>query len=392
MELKVINFDVTKIFNVTDSALAELKKKYTSIVITNAEEYKVATKGRAEIREIRVGVEKKRKEVKAPILKMGNDLDAEAERVTIALEDIENPLDDAIKAYDAKKLAEKLEKERIENERKAAIMMRIDEVRNFPLKYIDKPSIVIKNCIEHLSDCAAKDVFDYQEFSVLAHETKAAAITTLSTMFAERQKIELEKIEAEQRRKEQEAEKARLEAERRRIADEQAQHERLMAEERKKLLDAEAERQKAIEADRKQIADELAKIEAKRRAQEEAQFQAMLEQEAEQKRINDSRIELEKALKKQEEDAEFKAKKAAEQKAAEEAEIAKIEKEWLERASQATSINTDSEIVSLAKLALNALDAQQIYFKEKTQEALLKSKTLSKELREKAALIISGAK
>lgn len=104
-------------FNVTDAAIAEMSANYLTIKVTDhtdKENAKLARERRLEVKNIRVAVEKTRKELKADALKFTQAIDGEARRITGLLEPIETHLqaqEDIVAKY----------KERLEAEERARI-------------------------------------------------------------------------------------------------------------------------------------------------------------------------------------------------------------------------------------------------------------------------------
>lgn len=117
-------------YSKTEAALAELRLKYQNATfdVTVASGMKDARVARATLRTLRTGLEAKRTEIKAPILKQGALIDSEAKRITRELLALEDPIDTQIRTEerrveDLRLAAERAEAERldaIERERKAA--------------------------------------------------------------------------------------------------------------------------------------------------------------------------------------------------------------------------------------------------------------------------------
>lgn len=97
-------------FNITDQKIAELKQDYGKLLIYGAddkESYKVATTALSTVKNLRTGVEAKRKELKQPFWDAGVAIDAEAKRITAELTPIENHLASQIKKVDDELLMRK---------------------------------------------------------------------------------------------------------------------------------------------------------------------------------------------------------------------------------------------------------------------------------------------
>jgi len=130
-----VNTQITE-YSQTAAALEELRGRYAGVVyqVTTTSGLKAARKGRAELRNLRVRLEKTRVQVKAPYLKQIRLIDGEAKSITRELIALEQPIDDQIKTEEARKaearrareearlqaLREQLERERAELERQRA--------------------------------------------------------------------------------------------------------------------------------------------------------------------------------------------------------------------------------------------------------------------------------
>ena len=125
-------------YNVSDEHIATLKAELAGLTADTPERYEIVRLGIAKCRDARVGIEKTRVDLKRDALEFGRKVDAEAKRLTSAIEDIESPLKAAKKEVDeaeerkrkAKEEAERIEREavakaeRIEQERLAEIERR----------------------------------------------------------------------------------------------------------------------------------------------------------------------------------------------------------------------------------------------------------------------------
>lgn len=131
----IMNTQISE-YSQTAAALEELRGRYAGVVyqVETPSGLKAARKGRAELRGLRVRLEKTRVEVKAPYLKQIRLIDGEAKAISRALTELEQPIDDQIKIEEARKaeirrakeearlqaLREELERERAELERQRA--------------------------------------------------------------------------------------------------------------------------------------------------------------------------------------------------------------------------------------------------------------------------------
>lgn len=222
-------------FSRVEAGLASLREKHGNVV------YPVATTAgmadakaaRAEIRAGRFAVETLRKTAKTPLLQIGRRIDQEAIRITQAILEVEQPIDDQIKAEEARKVADREAKRAAEVERlrlEAAEKLRIEQ-----------------------------EQLEAQRAEIARHQALLAE---------ERARIDAEAAEARReaelemaaQRKALADERALAEAEARRVADAQAA-------EAKRLADAQEEidaQQRALERERQK-----AREEAERNAAEE---------------------------------------------------------------------------------------------------------------------------
>lgn len=193
----------------------------------------VAVKCRALFRAIRVECEKARKTRKAPILEIGRLLDSRYAEIESSVLPIETFFDDDIKAEESRKEAEKQAKAAAEKARVDGIRTKIDTIRATPAKWIGKPSAEIGVAADHLSETVI-DLDGWQEFAGEAVVERDRAVKQMREMQA--------------KQAEHEAEQDRLAAERaelERLRAEGAERERIAAEER-----AETERQAKLARDR----------------------------------------------------------------------------------------------------------------------------------------------
>lgn len=200
-------------YNITEAGLAELRKKFTGLKASDKDAYKSVTQALSELRDLRTGIEKHRVELKAESLEYGRRIDAEAKRVTGLLVEIENPLKTEKDAWDNELARIKLEKEKLERERMAAIIDRIERIKNAPLKHQGKNSNELSEIIGGFeTNYINMDQFDYAEFTAQANGAKAITSVKLKEMrdLAQKQEIEAMRLTAE--RKQLEEEKAAWEA------------------------------------------------------------------------------------------------------------------------------------------------------------------------------------
>ena len=108
-------------YSATEAALAELSGRYKGVVyeVSKPEGLKAAKAGRAEVRDLRIALEKVRVQIKAPALKRVQEVDSEARRITAALVALEDPIDAQIKREEERKELERTAAARAEADRLA---------------------------------------------------------------------------------------------------------------------------------------------------------------------------------------------------------------------------------------------------------------------------------
>lgn len=234
-------------YGIADAEIATLKAKFMQLSIKGINDtggYQQVHSARMVIKNHRVDVEKRRKELKADALEFGRKVDAEARRLTLLLEPIESHLEAEEKAIDD-------EKERIRNEAR------------------------LKAEAEERSK----------------REAEEARLRAEREAEAERLRVERQRLVEQQR--EIEEERRKIEAEKQRLANIEIERQRVIDAENKRLADIEAAKQRQIELDMARVeAAERARIETEQRiAREQEAARLKAEQEAEAKRQREARAE-----------------------------------------------------------------------------------------------------
>jgi len=246
-------------YNETEQALAQLQHKYNSAVydVTTKQGYLAATLARRELRELRVALEKRRGEVKAPVIEQGRLIDAEAKRITALLEALEKPIDAQIQQQNDRNAAEKAERERVEAERVAKIRNAIGRISNEPARLAGAPSTQIEERLAQLR-AVVLDPTNYGEFFAEAEQALADMLPQLEGLLALRIRVEAEQAQIEADR----AELARLKAEQAAREAEQAERDAAA----KAAADAERAQADAAAAAAREEADRAARVERERLA------------------------------------------------------------------------------------------------------------------------------
>lgn len=269
--LDAISPETTSIaeYRVTEAALAELRTKYADAAfdLTTVAGNKAARAARLELVTLRTTLEKKRKALKEPALEYSRRIDSEAKRIATAILELEAPIDEQIKADEARREQEKQAREAAERERVEAIVARLEFIKGVPARMAGRSSVVIDTAI---ADLEAREVGDdFEEFRERAEQAKTAALAALRDM---RARVAEQEEEARRLREEREALRREREAQEKAAAEARAAEEARLREERARQ---EAEIRAAREA------EEAAAAERRRREDEErAARQAELDAEA----------------------------------------------------------------------------------------------------------------
>jgi hypothetical protein len=289
-------------YHVSDAKIAELRKEFTGLKIATSGDYEKVTKAIAVCRTLRVQVDKCRKDLKEDALVYGRRVDAEAKRLTEALEAIEHPLK-------AEKQRVDEEKERLKREAEIAKQKQLDDrldqlaavnarvapriVAAWSEEEFQKELAAVRAIFERFQ---AEEAHRLEEEARKAAEAKAAEeaerLAREEALRIDRERLDKERAEIEAARK---AEQAKLDAEREamrlerlKLEQEKAEAERLAAIERAKVAEAQRIEQKRLEAERAALQAEKDRLEreqferdeAERLKREELQRQEDAEKEA----------------------------------------------------------------------------------------------------------------
>lgn len=309
-QIKDIPTVVTEIaeYSQTAAALSDLRHRFLGVAfnVSTTKGMDEAKKARQEVKGYRTALENKRKEIKAPALERCRLIDDEAKTITAALLEIEEPIDQQIKAEEARKEAEKAAKAEAERQRVAAIRTQIDTIKNHAAFAVGKSADAILKILSGVEGFEIGE--DFQEFKPEAEQAKAETLDKIKALHEAQvqheseqariaaERAELTRLRAEAEAREREAAAARAEQERKdreaRAEQERKDREAREAVEREQAAKLAAERA-AHEAElKKQREAQEAELKAQREAQAKADAQARAEREAEEKRLADERAEI----------------------------------------------------------------------------------------------------
>lgn len=302
-------------YNATAAGLADLRGRLANVVydVTTTAGMDMARKDRAEVRGLRLALEKKRVEIKAPALERSRLIDAEAKLLTAQLEALETPIDEAIKREERRKEEARAEKERVERNRVIDIRGRIDSMARIPLLLAGASSSRLAKAAEDL-EAQPVTTETYQEFLDEALNVKRVVMRQIGDAFTAKLAEEQEAARLKAEREAFEAERA---AEAKRQEEAKAEADRL---ERQRLARIEAEDMER----RAKAADEEREA---RQAREKADAEAKALREAEDARVRDehareaARIETarKEVIARQEEERETERRRLATQREEQEA-------------------------------------------------------------------------
>jgi len=253
-------------YNRTEAALADLRARYAGAVydLTTTAGDKAARAARLEIVTLRTGLEKRRKELKEPAVAFGKRIDEEAKRITAEILALETPIDEQIKSDEARRAAEKAEKERIAAERVAGFRERIAAITACVARCHGIDSARIERGIAAV-EAIEINAGDWAEFFAEAEIARSSTINKMHEILIVR--------------REEEAVAARVEAQRvenERIAEEQRAAAKIIADQQeaaRAAAEALAERVRAVERAEAELAARQAEVAARQRAEEEAKAQ-----------------------------------------------------------------------------------------------------------------------
>lgn len=373
--MEVLDKPVTQIaeYSPTAAALAELRSRLENVAydVSTIKGLDVAKKDRAEVRGLRVALEAKRVELKAPALERSRLIDAEAKALTAELVALEKPIDDQIKAEERRKEVEKAAREQAEREAAAAVQARIDAIRSVAVLPAGMKAEGIALAMDQLK-AIETTLAEYGERAGEAAQAKAQTLAKLDELHAaavaheaEQARLIAEREELARLRAEQEA---RDRAERERLAAEQkAEADRLAAERKAFQQEQEAARARRDEEDR--LAREARAAEDQRLARERAEL------ESQQRAAREAEEAKAAAARKAEQEAADKAA-AAERKRLDKiaaAERAEKERQDAERAAKAQAeyealMASAAALMRLHEAAPALLDALRVMVNKATKQ------------------------
>jgi hypothetical protein len=271
----------TEIVEYTQTAaeLGKLRQRYANVVwdCSTTKGDKDARSVRMELVKLRTSLDKMRLQLNADDQARITRRNTEAKRITGEIAELEEPVDAAIKAEEARREAEKQAKIAAEERRVSAIQARIAELRHIPPAAMTAASSILECNIEAL--VAAEVDATFAEFEPQAQAAKDETLAQLRRMHAAaiEREAEAERIKAER------AELERLRAEQ--VERERVERARVVAEQ---LAEAArlAEQRRQFEAEQAAARAQQAKLDAEAAAERRRADEAAAAQRAEADRIS----------------------------------------------------------------------------------------------------------
>lgn len=322
---KIAGTNLTPIaeYSKTALAMADLRSRYSGLVfeLDSPAKIKEAKKSVAEVRGYRTALEDERKRIKAPALERCRLIDAEAQRLTADLRELEDPMKAQIDAKEAEIEAERIRVAQAEQARVDGHRDAIQHMRDFPLSLHGKPADVIELRIREFETNTHTQLehSDFEEFQDQAGDAFGAALLSARDILqrqrdheAEQERVKAERAELDRMRAENE--RLQREAQERQEADARREREEREAAERKereakeaeeaaerarlKAIDDAKEAQRQEELRQQRLAEQM-RLEAQRQAQE-AQAEAQRQEQArldQQRREHEAQVERDRIAK-----------------------------------------------------------------------------------------------
>lgn len=271
------------------AGLIELKAQAGPFDISTTAGMKAARQFRALCVKARTALDAAYEKVNRPLLDTQRAARDLKKAITEEILQLETPVDEAITADEQRRERERAERQAAEEQRIAAIQRRMAAFSSYSVRAMGEPSGVIEDLIREL--VAREPDATFEEFRARAAEAHAAALQSLRDL--------LPKVLA------QEAEAARLAEERARLEAERRADEERRAEQARQEAEERAQRDREEQAERDRIAAER---EAERQA-EVARQQAEREAQAARMREERERQQAELAEQRRQQEAEAAAER-----------------------------------------------------------------------------------
>lgn len=186
----------------TLAALDALEKKHKGVVfeVSTTAGMKEAKAARKQLRDLRVALEKKRKDLKAPVLDYTRALDGQAKTITARIEALESPIDEQVKAEEQRKAREKAEAEAAERARIDAHRQVIEAIRNKPLELIGAAAADLEAAFNKIQVIDLSGLEEFASEAALVKDEAAGKLHELWTQAMAREEAAAKEAEAQRQR------------------------------------------------------------------------------------------------------------------------------------------------------------------------------------------------
>lgn len=204
------------------AALGRLHEKFRDFPtdLTVRENYTFVQQGVAEIRTIRTGVEKRRKELVEDAVAWQREVNGVAKEVTAKLLELEEPMKSAKAARDEEVKNEREAKKRAEEERVDNLLLRVNAIRATVAVVAKESSVRIAEQIAELEDLEIGE--DFQEYRIRAKAAREETLVQLRELLAAARAKEEREAELAKQEAKLEAERAALKEQQEKDAKEKA--------------------------------------------------------------------------------------------------------------------------------------------------------------------------
>lgn len=286
-------------YSPVESGLQELEKRMSGVAydLTTTKGDKMARADRAECVRLRTSADGIYEAWNKPMLALQRGMRDTRDGIKNRILAIEGPVDQQIKADEARRKAAQAERDRIEAEKRATIQAAINRITGFAMDAVGESSAIIDGLRQQLVEMEVSlEVFGDRTGE--AEQARQKVLAQLDSLYAntslhEEQQAELARQRAELATQQEEARKAREQQEERDRTAVLKREQEVAAERAEQVRVAQAEADR-IAAAQKARADELAEREAaiarreqEAREQEQATARAAAEELAEKQRIAD---------------------------------------------------------------------------------------------------------
>ena len=271
-------------FDVTEAVIAEIEQ-YKNLEITDTKSEKNVKKCRQVVRGLRTDIEKRRKELKTPVLERGKLIDWTAKDLTTRIQPTEENLSGKIKVVEVEKEKVRAEKADIERQRTEKIVAMLDNLTamaNTGIQY-SQNAVAIQTALNDLETFEITEGI-YQEHTEEAFKIRADGIKNTQLALEARLKFDGEQaaLEAERERLEVEAEKQRAERE---VAEAETKARRESEEAKQKAERNKLEAEKEAFRQKKEAEEKHEKAKAEAEAEAKAAEEKLLAQIEQDKKL-----------------------------------------------------------------------------------------------------------